>query len=68
MYRNSTSKMLGKLVTGQGEDAIDKEGELLLQNAEEPVFSVPQLKPQMQEVLTNILGPSFSKKHSPVDS
>jgi hypothetical protein len=67
MYRNSTSKMLGKLVTRQGEDAINNE-EQLLQNAEEAVFSAPQLKPQMKEVLTNILGPSFSKKHSPVDS
>ncbi|MBI2785901.1 MAG: hypothetical protein HYX60_06200 [Legionella longbeachae] len=66
----STSKMLGKLAVGkvktQPENTLDEE----MQEIEE-VFSVPQLKPsaepQMKEVLANILSPSFSKKHSPVD-
>ncbi len=62
--------MLGKLAVGQNEPRSE---EVLEQKSGEPGegFAVPQLKPskkpKMDEVLTNILGATFSKGYSPMD-
>lgn len=70
MSKNSTSTMLGKLAVGQNEPRTEV---VLDQKSEDvgEVCAVPQLKPskqpKMEEVLTNILGASFSKGYSPMD-
>ena len=64
MTGQSTAKMLasmlGKSDSQSPEKVIQESGEL---------FSVPQLRPtsDMENILANILGPSASKKCSPMD-
>jgi hypothetical protein len=70
MSEYSTSIMLGKLATGQAKTQPKADVNQEEQEVKE-VFAVPQLKPsaepEMKEVLANILGPSASKKYSPMD-
>ncbi|WP_454782958.1 hypothetical protein [Legionella sp. WA2022007384] len=74
MSQYSTSKMLGKLAVGQNnirtEDVSQETEEV------EKELAAPQLVPsakkpseelEMKNVLSNILGPSFSKGYSPMD-
>lgn len=64
MAVHSTSKMLASMVEkskSERPDTIDQEpGEL---------FTTPQLKPtsDLEHILANILGPSSSKKYTPMD-
>jgi hypothetical protein len=64
MAIQSTSKMLASMVgnsKSESPDTIDQEpGEL---------FTPPQLKPtsDLEHILANILGPSASKKYTPMD-
>jgi hypothetical protein len=67
MTIQSTSKMLASMLgnnNAQNPETVDTV-------AQEPVdlFSAPQLKPtaDMEHILANILGPSSSKKYSPLD-
>ena len=73
MSQYSTSKMLGRLAGRQGKSRTEEEV-LAREEEVEDIFSAPapQLKPstepEMKEVLTHILGTSYSKKYSPVDN
>ncbi|KTD74493.1 hypothetical protein [Legionella tucsonensis] len=69
----STSKMLGKLAAGQSHSRLRDVSQKTEEVEQE--FAVPQLVPsakpseelEMKKVLSNILGPSFSKEYSPMD-
>lgn len=63
MEINSTSKMLASMVGKNKSKSIVSDNQTI-----EP-FNPPQLKPSsdMENVLTQILGASPSKKHSPMD-
>ncbi|CAM2761479.1 hypothetical protein LEAN103870_01660 [Legionella anisa] len=71
MSQYSTSKMLGKLAAGQSNSRLEEVSQEIEEVGQE--FAVPQLVPsakpseEMKNVLTNILGPSFSKGYSPMD-
>ncbi|PWY56952.1 hypothetical protein DGG96_04325 [Legionella qingyii] len=74
MSQYSTSKMLGKLAAGQGNTRIEDVSQATEEVGQE--LAVPQLIPsakktseelEMKKLLTNILGPSFSKGYSPMD-
>lgn len=65
MVVHSTSKMLAKMV-GKSKSKVTNSA---VHEASES-FTVPQLRPgspDMEQVLANILGPTASKKHSPMD-
>ena len=62
MTAQSTAKMLARMVgEPKSQNSVKVDQEL----PEE--FSVPQLRPDMQQELTNILGAYASKKYTPMD-
>ena len=67
MAIHSTSKMLASMLG----DSKSQNSETVDTVTQEPgdIFSAPQLKPtsDMEHILSNILGPSSSKKHTPMD-
>ena len=66
MTNNSTTKMLASMVKHKKAKASDAQNDTVTDPEQQELS--PELKPQdMEHVLSNILGQSFSKKNTPMD-